>query len=587
MQKNPYNPFGIQGVLQQHYGTVGKITAPAIEKITGLNQLAKDYTLLPPTCDQSEFIQNVFDLYQINIDTPHNNLNNIPRTGPTIIVSNHPYGAIEGLALAKLILSVRQDLKIIANYHLSRIPEIKDLFLSVDPFEGAKAKQRNIRPMREAIRWLENDGVVLAFPAGEVSHWHFKDFKVADPVWSTNVARIVNKTQASVVPVYIHGHNSVPFQILGLLHPRIRTLMLAHEFLNRKEKAIKISIAEPIRYEQLTRYATNDELTHYIRQQTYNVQYPLASMNHPIAKAKNAQELAEELANLNDSELLCSNNTYNVYCAKANSIPNTLYEIGRLREISFRATGEGTGKSIDLDIYDNYYYHLFIWHKDKQEIIGAYRLGLTDEILNTYGKKGLYTHSLFKYKNNLLHQLRSSIELGRSFVRLEYQREYTPLMLLWKGIGTFIANNPSYSKLFGPVSISNEYSSMSRQMMVEFLKHNNYDANLSKLVKPRAPFKQRRFKDQLTGMEYTSSLEALSNAITQVELDNKGVPILIKQYLKLGGKILGFNIDKDFSNALDALIMVDLCNTETKVLKRYMSKDGLEKFFAYHQSKAA
>ena len=583
MHRSDENPFHIRNPLHQHYGKLGKVSAPLIEKITGLNQLASDYNQLPESITPLEFIKNTLSLYNISVDHPHHELENIPESGPTVIIANHPFGAIEGLVLSQLILSRRQDLKVIANYQLSRIPEIKDLFFNIDPFKQKHSTQRNKRPMLEALRWLKNGGAILVFPAGEVSHWDFNRKEVSDPPWSAHVARMIQKTRAKVVPAYIHGCNSLPFQILGKLHPRIRTLLLVREFLKRKNRSIKVNLAAPILENQLLEHKSADSLIDYLRKQTYSLK-TLKSRTHPIALAKPQQELMNELALLSPQEKLCTNEFYDVYCVKANKIPNILYEIGRLREISFRATGEGTGRSLDLDIYDNYYYHLFIWNKQKNEVVGAYRLGLTDEVLSRYGTKGLYTHSLFKYKIGLLNQIGASIELGRSFVRLEYQKEYTPLMLLWKGIGTFVANNPKYRILFGPVSISNDYSSMSRQMMVGFLKQNNFDPTLAKLVKPRTPFRQRKIDGHLEQFDYTSSLDALSKAITQVELDNKGVPILIKQYLKLGGRILGFNVDKGFSNALDALIMVDLVYTEDKVLQRYMGRDGLENFRNYYNN---
>ena len=573
-------------MLNKQYGKVGSLLSPFIENFTGLNQLAKDYDDLSSTNSTLEFIKTVLNYYSINIDVKLNELSNIPKEGPTVIVANHPFGAIEGLILARLILDKRQDVKIIANYHLSRIFEIKELFLAVDPFENRASKKNNTRPMREAIRQLENGGVILAFPAGEVSHWNIKNFSISDPKWNPNIAKLIQKTKANVVPIHIEGRNSFAFHAMGTIHPRLRTLMLAREFLKRKNNTIRLNIGKTIIHNELFQFYTPKDLTDFLRKQTYCVKrVNKSAINCPIAMPKETQMLVNDVNKLNSTEKLFSNGKYDVYCAKGANIPNILHEIGRLREISFRATGEGTGKSIDLDIYDNYYYHLFIWNKTSKEIIGAYRLGLTDEILSRYGKKGLYTHSLFKYKTQLLHQLTPSVELGRSFIKLEYQREYTPLMLLWKGIGTFVTKNPKYRTLFGPVSISNDYCSMSRQMMVEFLRHNNYDTDRSKLVKARSPFRLRRFNDQLMQLDYRSNLDALTNAVTQTELDNKGIPVLIKQYLKLGGQILGFNIDKEFTNALDALIMVDLMNTETKILQRYMGKDGVMKFYQHHQDK--
>jgi putative hemolysin len=264
-----------------------------------------------------------------------------------------------------------------------------------------------------------------------------------------------------------------------------------------------------------------------------------------------------------------------------------MQEIGRLREITFRETGEGTGRERDIDLYDAYYLHLFIWDRKSQQLVGAYRLGMADKIAAKYGKKGLYTHSLFKYRHSLLQRLNPAIELGRSFVRKEYQRSFSPLLLLWKGIGAYVSRNPQYRMLFGPVSISGEYQTLSQQMMVSFLESNRYLPGLAREIKPRRPFRPIRdtwIRDEISSLR---EIDLVSELISQVEPDNKGVPILLKQYLKMGGRILGFNLDPEFNNTLDGLIMVDLLQSPEKLLQRYMGVDGARQFLAYHDEENA
>jgi putative hemolysin len=264
-----------------------------------------------------------------------------------------------------------------------------------------------------------------------------------------------------------------------------------------------------------------------------------------------------------------------------------MQEIGRLREITFRAVGEGSGRPSDVDLYDSYYLHLFIWNSETHELVGAYRLGLADELYHHFGKRGLYSYSLFRYSRRLLKAINPAIELGRSFVRLEYQRNFTPLLLLWKGIGQFVQRHPRYSVLFGPVSISNDYSSTSQQLLVDFLHANNYDDRLSRLIRPRTPYRAALKpvwrKAELAGM---GSIDNVSELVAMQEEGKKGVPILIKQYLKLGGRMLGFNVDREFNDCIDGLIMVDLLQTDTKVLQKYMGREGAEGFLAYHSQPA-
>ncbi len=303
----------------------------------------------------------------------------------------------------------------------------------------------------------------------------------------------------------------------------------------------------------------------------------------PVINPVDPWVLYAEIEALDTRACLVTSGEYRVYCTHADKIPNVLNELGRLREITFREVGEGTGKAIDLDLFDAYYEHLFIWRGDTQELVGAYRLGRADELHDRFGRKGLYTYSLFKYKKRLLQQINPAIELGRSFVRKEYQRDFQPLSLLWKGIGGYIARNPKYKVLFGPVSISGDYDELSRHILVSFLRANHFMQEFARLVKPRQPV--ARLSRWVAKSSVTAhSLDDVSRVIAQIEHDNKGMPVLLRQYLKLGGMLLGFNIDKQFNNALDGLIMVDLARADSRVLKRYMGAEAAQAFLEYHNS---
>ena len=303
----------------------------------------------------------------------------------------------------------------------------------------------------------------------------------------------------------------------------------------------------------------------------------------PVVAAIPQTLLKAEVEALPAEQRLVASGHFLVQYARAEQIPWCLQEIGRLREITFRAAGEGTGKASDVDLFDAYYLHLFAWDAQAEAIVGAYRMGLTDEILVRYGKRGLYTQSLFRYGPRLLETISPAIEFGRSFVRAEYQRSFSPLLLLWRGIGRFLLRSPQYAVLFGPVSISSSYAPLSRQLMVDYLKTNNIEADLARHVKARRPFRGRR-PTAWDGVELADlkDIEDLSRAIARIERDNKGVPVLLKQYLKLGGRLLGFNADEQFSDALDGLIMVDLRASEPRVLARYMGEDGAAAFLARH-----
>jgi putative hemolysin len=309
----------------------------------------------------------------------------------------------------------------------------------------------------------------------------------------------------------------------------------------------------------------------------------------PLATAHDSKRLLKDVLKLPLEQRLFDNADYAVFYAKAFEMPRLMDEIGRLREEAFRQVGEGTGRSIDVDVFDTYYDQLFVWHKANQEVVGAYRIGRTDDILKAFGKKGLYTSTLFKFKKAIFEKLGPALEMGRSFVRPEYQRTPFALFLLWKGIGQYVLRHPQYKILFGPVSISNEYSALSRQLMVEYLKANVYETELARLVKPRNPFPGKAGKPApaLTRNLWFRNLEDVSSAIAEIEGHQQGIPVLLKQYLKLGAKAIAFTVDAEFCDSLDCLIVVDLMTAERRMLEKLMGEDCASAFLSKHQNQEA
>ena len=284
--------------------------------------------------------------------------------------------------------------------------------------------------------------------------------------------------------------------------------------------------------------------------------------------------LSAEINALPKHALLTSGGGQEVWLADAEQIPSLLTEIGRLRELTFREVGEGTGRALDLDHYDQTYQHLFVWHPKRREVVGAYRIGRTRELLAEGGLDRLYTSTLFRYNRKLFDSMGPALEMGRSFIRTEYQRSFAGLLLLWKGIGKLTIRHPECATLFGPVSISANYSSASQQLIASFLKHNAYSHDWSRWVHPRTPFRERPSRAIRHGVAGLRDLDDVSRFLAEIESDGKGIPVLLRQYLRLGGRLLGFNVDPDFSDVLDVLIMVDLRTTPLRTLARYMGRDG-------------
>jgi putative hemolysin len=450
------------------------------------------------------------------------------------------------------------------------------------------------------MEWLRRGGALAVFPAGEVSRWDVRQTQVTDPAWNTVAARLIRKTGASTLPVYFCGQNSVAFQVLGMINPRLRTLFLLQEFLQQREKDVQIRIGGAIPAELIAKLDSDEEATDYLRLRTYLLSY--RGKNHvslptkmrsvlprkpqvPIAAEVPSRFVIGDMAALPTERLLVENAEFAVYAARASELPHALDELGRLREITFRAAGEGTGRSADLDQFDAYYWHLLLWNKAKQELAGAYRAGNTDEIIRARGTKGLYTNTVFRYDEQLFLKIGSALELGRSFVRLEYQRQYAPLLLLWKGIARFVSAHPETPVLFGAVSISNEYSGLSREMIVRYFEQRENGREFADLVRARTPFRVSKLRRWDCGAlcSLLRDLEELAEPISDVEEDGKGLPILLKQYAKLGGRLVGFNLDRNFSDVVDGLVIVDLRQTDPLVLDRYMGKEGHGSFRRFHR----
>lgn len=385
-----------------------------------------------------------------------------------------------------------------------------------------------------------------------------------------------------------------------MIHPRLRTVFLLQEFLQQEGKRVEVRVGSEISSDSIIGIGDDHQAIEYLRGRTYllgqrkQAEGPWPTVMRsvmalrpqgPIVDAIPPNELAREVFSLSKDRLLARNGNLCVYLAKGGEAPQLLQELGRLREITFRGAGEGTGKQTDLDRFDQYYWHLLLWHDEKKELVGGYRAAKTAEILPEHGIGGLYTSTCFRYAPEFFQQMGPALELGRSFVRAEYQRDYSPLVLLWKGIARLAAAHVDCPVLFGAVSISNAYSAISREIIYRYFETHRSKEALASLVEPRQPFRAgllRRW-DCRALCHALCDLEELSQPITDVEADGKGLPVLLRQYARIGGRLVSFNVDRKFSNVLDGLVVVDLRQTEPAVLERYMGRDLAANFRRHHR----
>lgn len=557
----------------------------AIEAILGIDRLRESYRSLPLARDARTFACHALNALNVSMEVRSEDLARIPREGACIVVANHPHGGLDGLCLVSMLLGVRTDVKILANPFLLGIAELRDLFLEVDPFGGMQARSFNRQGVRAALKWLTQGGMLVIFPAGEVSSLDLGARQVRDPAWQPGAARLMRRSGARVLPIHIGGRNSNFFQISGLVNARLRTLFLVRELLKPKRLPIPIRVGRVIEASQLTHAEGDRNVTEYLRFRTYAVarRYVLADKPRgtPATVAPEGKRvlIAGQVAGLMPSRLLLSSGKFDVFVAGAAQMPLVMAEIGRLREIAFRAVGEGTSRASDIDAYDEYYEQLFVWDREAQVVVGGYRIGRVRAILARHGARGLYVSSLFRLSPRLMMQLSCGLELGRSFVRPEYQRSYSPLLLLWKGIIRYVAQHPEHRYLFGPVSISNDYHPMSQRILVQFLTRHYLADVRNGDVRPRKPVKLSRRPEAVLDALSQPDSPLLDDILREFEADGKGMPVLLRQYLKLGGRILGFNVDPAFNRVIDCLLLVDLNATDEQVLGKYAGRGDARRYF--------
>jgi putative hemolysin len=529
-----------------------------------------------------EFVDKILETIGVSIDFDEDDLKNIPKTGGFIAIANHPYGGVEGLALVKLLCTVRPEAKVMVNFILQKIPNLNEFFVAVNPFENVQHTS-SISGLKATFDLLKAGTPIGIFPAGEVSTFSLDKQEITDRLWHPVVGKLIARAKVPVVPIYFHGNNGVLFNILSFIHPTLRTAKLPSEFLNKQGLKIKVRIGKPIHIDDISYRNNTNKLLDFLRARTYALGtsieeekklfnpinlFKIKKKPEQIIEETSRESIAEEIGQL-EAYRVWTEKQYEVYISPTANIPTVLKEIGRLREITFREVGEGTNKKIDLDNYDIYYHHLFIWDKEQQNIVGAYRIGKGDEILHMMGKRGFYLSELFKIKEAFYPILNQGIELGRSWIRKEYQQKALPLFLLWKGILKYLLDNPQYRYMFGPVSISNNFSKFSKSLIVDYITKNHFDYDLGQFIKPRNKFKADLSAiDKNLLIESSESLKDLDGLISDIENSHIKIPVLLRQYMNLNAKIICFNTDPKFSDCLDGFLLVDTQNIPPEILEK-------------------
>lgn len=580
-----------KGLHLDKFGFLGTALGAFVINITKLSELNKIYDA-NKHLKGIAFLDGVIDDLGIEFEIPEKDLKRIPKTGAFITVSNHPLGGIDGIILLKLLLEIRPDYKIIANFLLHRLLPLKPYVFPVNPFEDRKEIKSSNQGLKEAILHIQQGRPMGIFPAGEVSTFR-ENNSIVDKPWAPEAMKLVQRMKVPVVPVYFHAKNSNSFYRWAKLGGSFRTAKLPSELLNQKNRKIKVRIGNPISVKDQEDHAETDAYTAFLRKKTYmlasafhkktlleniprQIKFPRSSKSPLNIAMETSEHLMQREINFcreNDKRLLVSKN-YEVFLAERKDIPNIVLEIGRLREITFRAIGEGTNKAVDLDRFDNFYHHLFLYDNDTQKIAGAYRMGMGSKIFPKYGIDGFYLHELFRFEPELYKLMSESIEMGRAFVVKDYQQKPMPLFLLWKGIVHCTLRFPEHNYLIGGVSISNKFSKFSKSIMIEFMKSHYYDPYVAQYIRPKKEFKVK-LKDSDKDFvfdETEADLNKFDKIIDELEPDNLRMPVLLKKYIKQNAKVVAFNVDPLFNNSVDGLMYIRIADLPESTVKPVMEE---------------
>ncbi len=518
-----------------------------------------------------EFSAHVLEDIGIRYEIPPEQLDRIPREGGFITVSNHHYGAIDGMILSAVVGSRRPDYKILTTFLLSLIPSLKDGFIPVDNFSTGGA--RSISGIRTALGHIADQHPLGLFPAGEVATWQKgknrtslgKDKVVEDIPWAENIIKLVRKSGFPVVPIYFEGGNSKSFHILGRIHPRLRTVRLIHEVFNKRGRVVQVRIGQPLTAEEIARFDV-PTLGRYLRNRCYAleaqclppVEHAVQAVPAPLAEPVPADRIREEMDGLDD-RMLFEIGDYRAYLLQAGDAPETMRELYRLREETFRAVGEGTGQPLDTDIYDAYYRQMVLWHVPNQEIVGAYRLGFGPEIMESHGGvSGFYSAALVRYGEKAAPLLAKSMELGRSFIVGRYQREIQPLRLLLAGLAVAVLKCPDLTYYSGLVSISDDIPDFYKSLVVRYLEKSFPFPDAPRVATPTTPFTPDFLAvnpDDLLQIP-DGKIDLLDRFLGTLSEGKVRLPVLVRKYFSCGARLVCFNVDPDFGSCLDALIVL-------------------------------
>ncbi len=571
--------FSVNEVLERQYPGInrnrllGKPVRPILKRLLREDDFRR-FSERYPHLHGIDFVEQILEQFNFSYTISDRSRENIPVAGRAVIIANHPIGTLDGLALLKLIYQVRPDVRIVANELLTLVKPLRPCLFPVDNMNGRTAKQQ----IREILAALSREEAVIIFPAGEVSR--LGPTGIRDGKWHKGFLSIASMSRAPILPVHIKGRNSTKFYTASVLCKPLSSAMLVGEMFWQQGRNIRFTVGEIIPYEAYRSLPLKQaDKIKLFKKHIYRIgkgKSPLLRTETGIAHPERRQELKKELKK---AELLGTTpDGKKIFLYSSAEVSPVLREIGYLREVTFRTVGEGSGMRRDMDRFDFIYQHLILWDEDDLEIVGAYRFADSAKVIAEHGMNGLYTNTLFRFDSEHDEFLRNGLELGRSFVQKRYWGKRS-LDYLWYGIGAFLLKNPGYRYLFGPVSISNSMPIAAKELLVYF--YRLYFGSEGEEPCSKNPFSFSSSVDQLkkefTGTDYKSDLRRLKSLLSNM---GSSIPTLYKQYTELcepgGVRFLDFNVDPDFNNCIDGLVVVDTTMLKEKKRRRYMEMSILK-----------
>lgn len=517
-----------------------------------------------------DFVEAVLEYFNVSYSASMAQKLNIPPTGRVIIFANHPLGALDALALLMLVKEVRPDVKIVANSLLGHIKQLSKILVFVDNMGKGSRKEH----IKSIYKVLENQEALIIFPSGEVSRVRPSGLK--DPKWKRGFLRIAKKSQTPLLPVCIKAHNSSLFYTVSMLNKPLSALLLPHEMFKKRSTVIHFRIGEKIAFDSFGKsHLDEKQIVLLLKKHLYRIGKDKkgvfkteSSIAHPEERALLQKELKQcvMLGETQDGK--------QIFLFDAFGGSALMREIGRLREITFRKVEEGTGAKRDIDKFDKYYRHIIVWDKDELEIAGAYRIAEGFKIMKKWGFEGFYTATLCEYFDSFKPFAVNGIELGRSFVQPKYWGSRA-LDYLWQGIGAYLSKHPKIRYMFGPVSLSKMYPKAALNMIVFF--YSFYFPAKKRYLRLKTPFilqkdELEEMKQIFTCKDYKEDFKRLNAKLKAI---NMNVPTLYKQYSQLcddgGCEFLGFNIDPDFNDCVDGMMLVHIDKIKESKKSRYFT----------------